>query len=284
MTRILTKLTASAALALVLAAPAMAQDEMTADTVVATVNGQEITLGHMLMIRATLPDQYQQLPNEVLWDGILDQLVQQEALSQDDSATETRRVRVAIDNERRALLAAEVVAKVADEAVTDEAVQAAYDEQYANADQGIEYSAAHILVETQEEAAAIAEEAKGGADFAALAREKSTGPSGPNGGDLGWFAAGMMVGEFQTAVEALEPGQVSDPVQTQFGWHVIKLNETRAKAAPPLDEVRAEIAGQLQQQAVTDYIDQLVAGAEVTRTDKADIDPSVLSNLDLLED
>lgn len=284
MTNMLTRLTATAALALALAAPAHAQDEMTADTVVATVNGQDITLGHMLMVRATLPDQYQQLPDDVLWDGILDQLIQQEALSQDDGAEETRRVRIALDNERRSLLAAEVVAKIADEAVGDDAVQAAYDEQYANAEQGTEFNAAHILVETQEEAQSIAEEAKGGTDFAALAREKSTGPSGPNGGDLGWFSAGMMVEPFQAAVEALEAGQVSDPVQTQFGWHVIKLNETRAKAAPPLEQVRAEIESELQRQAVSDRIDALVAEAEVTRTDKADIDSAVLSNLDLLED
>ena len=75
-----------------------------------------------------------------------------------------------------------------------------------------------------DEAKAIVEELKGGADFAATAREKSTGPSGPGGGSLGWFGAGAMVPEFETAVAAMEAGDISDPVQTQFGWHVIKLN------------------------------------------------------------
>ncbi len=272
------------ALALALATPAVAQDEaVTADTVVATVNGEEITLAHMLMIRASLPDQYQQLPNDVLWDGILDQIIQQQVLSQDDGAEETRRVRVALENERRSLLAAEVVSVVAADALTDEAVQAMYEEQYVNGDQGMEFNASHILVETVEEAQTIIEELNGGADFAEVARAKSTGPSGANGGALGWFSAGMMVQAFQDAVEGLEDGAISEPVETQFGWHVIKRNESRAKAAPALDEVRTEIEGTLQQEAVQVFIGEAVEAAEVTRTAKEDIDTSVLSNIELLE-
>lgn len=280
---------AALALAFALALPAQAQDatpapEMTADTVVATVNGQDITLGNMLAIRANLPEQYQQLGDEVLWDGILDQLVQQSVLAQDEKATETRRVQVALENERRALLAAEVVAAIARDAMTDEAVQAAYDAQYADAELGTEYNASHILVETEEEAQAIAEDVKGGADFATVAREKSTGPSGPNGGELGWFGPGMMVEEFQQAVEGMEVGAVSDPVQTQFGWHVIKLNEERAMEAPALDSVRAELEMQIQQEAVKSYIDEKLAAAEVTRTPSTEVDPSALSNMQLLEE
>ncbi|HBM61788.1 MAG TPA: peptidylprolyl isomerase [Citreicella sp.] len=280
---------AALALAFALALPAQAQDatpapEMTADTVVATVNGQDITLGNMLAIRANLPEQYQQLGDEVLWDGILDQLVQQSVLAQDEKAEETRRVQVALENERRALLAAEVVAAIARDAMTDDAVQAAYDAQYAGAELGTEYNASHILVETEEEAQAIAEEVKGGADFATVAREKSTGPSGPNGGELGWFGPGMMVEEFQQAVEGMEVGAVSDPVQTQFGWHVIKLNEERAMEAPALDSVRAELEMQIQQEAVKSYIDEKLAAAEVTRTPSTEVDPSALSNMQLLEE
>ncbi|EPX82353.1 peptidylprolyl isomerase [Salipiger mucosus] len=278
------KTLSAAAVALALALPAQAQDEMTADTVVATVNGQDITLGNMLVIRANLPEQYQQLGPDVLWEGILDQLVQQTVLSQSENAEETTRVRVAIENERRALLAAEAISAIAEDAVTEEAVQAAYDEQYAAGETGQEYNAAHILVETEEEARTLTEEARGGADFAELARENSTGPSGPNGGSLGWFGAGMMVPAFQEAVEGLEPGAISDPVQTQFGWHVIKLNETRQQEAPSLDEVRGEIEQQVQEQVVREYIDAQVGSAEVTRTDKAEVDTSVLNDFGLLED
>lgn len=276
---------AAAALAVSLAIPALAQDDPpNADTVVATVNGQEITLGHMIMVRASLPEEYQQLPADVLWQGILDQLVQQEALSQTDRATETRRVRLALENERRSLFASEVIGQIADAAVTDEALRAAYEARFADGAGGVEYNASHILVETEEEAVTVAQEVRDGVDFASVAREKSTGPSGPNGGSLGWFSAGTMVEPFQDAVEALEPGDISDPVQTQFGWHVIKLNETRVAEAPALEDVRGEIATELQREAVEAFIDEQVEQAEITRTAPGEIDTSVLDDLGLLED
>jgi peptidyl-prolyl cis-trans isomerase C len=283
MTNLITKMSAGA-FALMLALPVQAQDTLTADSVVATVNGTEITLGHMLMVRASLPDQYQQLPDDVLWDGIMDQIVQQTVLSQQDSGEETRRIKLALENERRALLAAQVIEGIVGDAITDEAVQAMYDETYLQGEQSEEYNASHILVETEEEAAAIVAELNGGADFAEVARAKSTGPSGPNGGQLGWFGAGMMVPEFQTAVEELEVGAISGPVQTQFGWHVIILNEKRTKEAPALEAVRGEIENQLSQQAVTQKIDELTDAATVTRTAKEEVDTSVLSNIGLLED
>lgn len=288
MSKSLMKLSA-AAIALCVALPLQAQEESQGDTalgvdsVVATVNGKEITVGHMLMIRAGLPEQYQQMPTDALWDGILNQIVQQEVLAQSDDAEETRRVRVALENEERSLLAGEAITKVAESAATDEAVQQAYQAQYIDADLGKEYNASHILVETEEEAQAIAADLEGGADFAETAKEKSTGPSGPNGGSLGWFSAGMMVEAFQEAVEALEVGGVSQPVQTQFGWHVISLNETRSKEAPELDDVRGEIVQKLQQEAVQAHIESLVEGADVSRQDAEAVDTSILSQIDLLE-
>lgn len=283
MPKTLTKLTA-AAFAIALALPAQAQEEMSLDTVVATVDGQEITLGNMLVIRSTLPDQYQQLGDDVLWDGILDQLVQQSVLAQDEQARETKLVTLSLENERRALMAAEVIKTVAQTALTDEAVQAVYDAEYSGSDLGKEFNASHILVETEDEAKALVDELDGGADFAELAKEKSTGPSGPNGGELGWFGTGMMVAPFEAAVKELEPGAISGPVETQFGWHVIKLNETRDKEAPALDSVRGEIELKLQQEAVQSYIDDKLAAADVTRMDKSEADVSVLSNTQLLED
>lgn len=236
------------------------------------------------MIRASLPEQYQQLPDEVLWDGIMDQIVQQTVLSQQDSGEESRRIQLALENERRTLTAAQVIEDIVDESVTEEAVQAFYEENYLQGEKAEEFNASHVLVETEEEAAAIVEELNGGADFAEVAREKSTGPSGPNGGQLGWFGAGMMVPEFQTAVEGLDVGAISGPVQTQFGWHVIILNEKRTQEAPALDAVRGEIENELSQQAVTQKIDELTSAADVTRTTKEEVDTSVLSNIGLLED
>ena len=271
-----------AALALLLAAP-LAAEEMTADSVVATVNGKDITLGNMLVVRAGLPEQYQQLGDDVLWEGILDQLVQQQVLASDPRAKETKRVELSLQNEERALLASEAVASVAKESLSDEAVKAAYDAEYAGADLGKEYNASHILVETEDEAKAIAEELRGGADFATVAKEKSTGPSGPNGGDLGWFGPGMMVEPFQKAVEGMEVGAISDPVQTQFGWHVIKLNDKRTKPAPAFEEVRDQLERDMQQKAVQDRLTELTDTATISRDGATGIDPALIRDSSLLE-
>ena len=137
-------------------------------------------------------------------------------------------------------------------------------------------------VETREDADGIKSELDEGADFAELAKQKSTGPSGPNGGALGWFGLGAMVPEFETAVVALEPGQISQPVQTQFGWHVILLNDTRKAKAPELDQVRAEIEAELRQKAVEERIAELTEQGEIEKPQIEDLNPEILRNLDLV--
>ena len=268
------------ALALGLALPAQAQD---ADTVVATVNGVEITLGHMIVARASLPQQYQQLPDEVLFQGILDQLVQQTALAQSHEDELPPRVEKQLENERRSLTAAEAIEKIMFQAVTPTSMQQAYEATYSDQAPGEEFNAAHILVETEEEAIALVTELEGGADFAALAKEKSTGPSGPGGGSLGWFGPGTMVAEFEQAVLTLEIGQVSAPVQTQFGWHVIKLNEKRFLDVPTMEEVRTELEQKVREDAVQGVVEQLVEASEVDRSHSDDINPQILRDLSIVE-
>ena len=256
--------------------------DVSADTVVATVNGEVITLGHLVVARYALPDQFQQLPNEVLFDALIDQLIQQTVLGQ-AMGEMTRRAQVQLDNERRSIVAAEQIGKVVSDAVTDEAIAAAYDAEYADAEPSQEWDASHILVETEEEAADLLEELEGGADFAELARTKSTGPSGPNGGALGWFGPGMMVKPFEDAVTGMEVGAVAGPIETQFGWHVVKLNDARMKGAPPLDEVRADIVSKLENDAVEQALAALLGAAEVERADVSGIDPNVLSDPSILD-
>ena len=275
------------ALAIVLATGlsggALADGHVGADTVVATVNGQDLTLGHMITLKQRLPQQYQQLPLDVLFDGILDQLVQQTLLGEtvDNLSTGTR---LTLENEERALRANEAITRVVADAVTDEALKAAYEETYGSAEPEKEFNASHILVATEDEAKALVEALNGGADFAELAKEKSTGPSGPRGGNLGWFGTGAMVPPFEEAVLALEVGAVSAPVQTQFGWHVITLNETRLKNAPALQEVRGELTDKVQREALEARIEELQGDAEITRKTKEDIDPALLNDLSLLDD
>lgn len=272
----------SLAVAACLAMPLAADDAKDPKSVVARVNGEEITLGHMMIAFATLPDQYREYPPEALFDGILDQLIQQTALSQSTSGDVPDHVRLSLENERRSLMAAEAVEDVLAEAISEQDIQAAYDAQFADTDQGEEYSAAHILVESEDEATAIKAELDGGADFAKLAQEKSTGPSGPRGGDLGWFGAGMMVPEFEAATLALEPGQISEPVQTQFGWHVIQLNDVRTKQAPALELVRDELLARLQRDAVQSHVQSLTDDANIERIEIEGLEPSIIGELDLV--
>lgn len=262
---------------------AHAQTPVTADTVVATVNGVEITAGHLVLMRSQLPQQYQQLPDSALFDGLLDQAVQQQLLAAEAGELD-RASRLMLENQDRNLRANAAVTRLFDAELTEEAIQAAYDARFADAEPGTEFNAAHILVETEEEAAAIKAELDGGADFAELAQEKSTGPSGPNGGDLGWFGPGMMVPAFEEAVMALEPGAVSGPVETQFGWHVIRLNETRNAEVPALDDVRDEIVQELQAELLSERLDVLEAEAAITRAPAEEIAPDFLSDRNLLAD
>jgi peptidyl-prolyl cis-trans isomerase C len=244
---------------------AQAQDTPTAATVLATVNGTEITLGHVIALRGRLPEQYQSLPDDVLLDGILEQLIQQTVLAQSMEGEIDARLTATLENERRTLLAGERLQRVTEQEVTDEALKEAYEARFADLLPENEYNASHILVATEDEAKALIAKLEAGADFAELARENSTGPSGPNGGDLGWFGAGQMVKPFEDAVLGLAVGEVSAPVETQFGWHVVKLNDMRTKAAPTLDEMREELAMDLQRQRIEQELDRLTAEATITR-------------------
>lgn len=130
--------------------------------------------------------------------------------------------------------------------ISDDDVKAAYDKEFADFEGPEEINARHILVEDKAAAEALITELDGGADFAELAKEKSTGPSGPNGGDLGFFAKGQMVPPFEEAAFALEPGTYTkEPVETQFGWHVIKVEDKRRQEKPALETVEANLRQQL---------------------------------------
>lgn len=263
-----------------LAVPAMAE-EPSADTVVATVNGTPITLGQMIVMKqaAAQDPQMATLPDTALYDLMLDQLIQQSAVAA--AGKETAGVRAQLDLQRRNVLAAAAVADLAKAEPTDQEIQAAYDGMFAQAQPTTEYSAAHILVDSQEKAQEIKGHLDGGADFGTLAEQNSTGPSGPNKGDLGWFSADQMVKPFADAVSAMEKGQISDPVQTEFGWHVIRLNDTRLRDAPPLDDVRDQIAQMVLRDRVQAEIQRLTGEATVEKVDG--IDPALMNSTDLLE-
>jgi peptidyl-prolyl cis-trans isomerase C len=276
-----TRIFAQSAVAILLSTGAMAQETQNADTVLATVNGLDITVGHVIALTNRLPERFQALPDADLYKGVLDQLIQQTALSTGVDTTR-KSVRLAIDNETRALLATETLAKVEQDATTEELILAEYAKTYTDAPASMEFNAAHILVETEDEAKALVTDLEGGADFAALAKEKSTGPSGPNGGDLGWSAQGRMVPAFETAMMALDVGAISGPVQTQFGWHVIKLMNKRETPMPPLVEVRVELIEKLRTKAVADHLQSIEKTSDIKRIE-IEIDPSIIRKTELLD-
>jgi peptidyl-prolyl cis-trans isomerase C len=279
----MTQALAASAFALALAAPGAAPAADGA-TVVARVGDTEITLAHVVGLMARLPEQYRQLPDQVLFDGILEQIVEQTAVAQQIAEPLPLRVRIDLENSRREVLVNDALTRVARDALTEEALRALYDERYLGADPEREYNAAHILVATEEEALALVAELEGGADFAELARVHSQDPgSAQAGGMLGWFGLGRMVAPFEAAVVALEPGQTSAPVETQFGWHIVRLNDSRVAEAPTFDEVSGELSAELQRQAVQDHIAAARAGATVEIMAEG-IDPAVIRDQTLLDD
>jgi len=261
--------------------PAVAQ-ETDLGTVVATVNGEEITLGHMLVLSAQLPQEYNQLPDDVLFDAVLDQLVRQAAIAQGLEGGLSTASELALENQRRTFMATETLNARVEAEITEEKIQAAYDADYASAEPEPQFNASHILVPTEEEALEVKALLDGGADFAETAKEKSTGPSGPSGGELGWFGKGMMVEPFEVAVLEMAAGDVSGPVQTQFGWHIIKVNETGTVPIPPLEQVRSEIEERLNQAFVESLIAEYSEAAEIVKPETA-IDPAVIRDMELLE-
>jgi len=175
-----------------------------------------------------------------------------EELAKDDA------IRAQIELQYRAVLAQAVVSDwLESNPATEAEIQEAYNAQTLLAPD-LQYKARHILVETQSTAVDLISQLDGGADFQELAKENSTGPSGPSGGDLGWFASNQMVKPFSDAVIALENGAYTEsPVQTEFGWHVILREDSRNNEPPPLDSVRDTIKQNVEQTKFQNFLEEL---------------------------
>ncbi|PWB84272.1 MAG: peptidylprolyl isomerase [Methylocystaceae bacterium] len=238
--------------------------------VLAKVNGVEITDDD---VKIALDDLGSGLPRQLegkaresyVLDFLVDeQLVVQKA--QADKLGETPDFAKKLAYLRDKALMEALLGKIAKEAATEEAIKQTYDEAAKNQKPEVEVHAHHILVPTEDEAKAAQKRVKGGEDFSKVATELSK-DQGSKGGDLGWFTKDRMVPEFAEAAFKLEPGQISDPVKSQFGWHVIKLDEKRPKTFPPLDQVRDQVARYVVQKAQSDLIAKLRETAKIERTD-----------------
>ncbi len=199
-------------------------------------------------------------------DKLIEELVQRELLAQQATAIKLENspeFLKQLHNIKQSLLSQAALKYYIDNnPLTDDALKAEYEAKMGV--QKTEYKARHILVKTEDEAKAVIAELAQGADFSELAKTKSTGPSGPQGGDLGWFTADRMVPPFSEAVIALENGKsTAAPVQTQFGWHVILREESREQTPPPFESVKEQIRPMLQRQQIQDYMADLRAKAKV---------------------
>lgn len=278
---ILTKYLMAAAIAMT-STSLFAIEEITANTVIATVQGTEITVGNIIIVRQSLPEQYQSFPDYQLFTGIIKQLIQQTILTTINDRPDSLRTQLTLENNQRQLCASDAVDVISALAVTEDALNAVYKEKFEGASLGNEYNASQILVETEERALNIIAKSKEGADFDELAKEFSTGLSVPSGAQLGWFGAGRMVPSFEEAVTLMEKGQVSGPVNTNFGWHVIKLNDLRSLSVSDLETVRQEISATLQRDAIEARVAKIQNSADIIKADTGEIDPAVLKDFSIL--
>lgn len=264
---VLSAATTLGAFAQAASAPAVAPE-----TVVATVGGQPITEADLNFAAEDLAQDLGRMPAAERRAFLLRVLIDMKVMA--GAAREAGMDKTELFAQRlnyleeRALRRAYFADAIAGQ-VTEAAVRADYDKFVADFQPQEEIHARHILVETKEEADAIEAELKGGADFATIAQEKSIDPgSGANGGDLGFFSKGMMVPEFETAAFALaNPGDVSEPVQSQFGWHIIKLEEKRQSQPPAFEQVASQVQQQVLMRVFNEKVEELMSGVTIDVTD-----------------
>lgn len=239
------------------------------DPVVARVNGSEIRLSDLQDAMQSLPAEYRSMPPQTLYPALINQLVDLEAVvamarkqGLDKNPAVQRQMTRAQDEALQSALFHRDIAPM----VTDAAVRARYDRDVAGKPGEAEVHASHILVANEADAVAIIAELKKGGDFAAIAKTRSSDPGAAQGGDLGWFKKGDMLPEFADAAFALQPGQVTDkPVHTQYGWHVIRVEERRTATPPSFEQAREGLRNQMIQDGLQKLVASAVAEAKVEK-------------------
>jgi peptidyl-prolyl cis-trans isomerase C len=248
---------------------AVAQTE--GEVVIATVNGENIYRGEFEDAYAQLPPQAQQMGMDAIYPLLLERMVDEKligvaankAIPADDPDVEKQMATLRERIVMQIFFEREIEAKL-----TDDVLQQRHDQWKEANPAASEVHARHILLETEEKAKEVLAEVKGGKEFAEAAKEHSTGPSGPSGGDLGFFTLDQMVKPFADAAFAMEPGDVSaEPVKTDFGWHIIKVEERREQAQPGLEEMRDQLTQEATQEIAAEMMAGFREGAEIVTFD-----------------
>ena len=246
--------------------PAVAAED---DPVVAIVNGNKIMRSEVARAQTLLPEQYRKIPLEMILPTLIDSLVDGVIAAEyalEKKLNETDEFKEEMARIERQLLQRFALTQEIEAKVTDEAVKARFERFQAATGKKEEVHARHILLKTEDEAKAVIAELDKGADFVELAKSKSTGPSASTGGDLGFFGRGQMVPVFEKTAFELEKGTyTATPVKSQFGFHVIKLEDRRESAAPTFAESEARMRGELTQEVGTAFIEKLRVGVKVEK-------------------
>jgi len=242
-----------------------AQDSA-ADPVVAIVNGEDIHESELMEAAAALPAEYQTDIESIL-PVLLDRLVDLKLVvdaGKADGLDQDEEVGKRVEQAETQIISQVYIERALADRMTDEALQARYDEMVAAMPSEQEVHARHILLESEEDAKAVIAELDNGADFVELAKERSTGPSAPQGGDLGYFSKGQMVAPFAEVAFVLEPGTYSEqPVETQFGWHVILVEDKRDQQPPSFEDLEPQIRNQVNAEGLEEVLGGLRDNAEI---------------------
>jgi peptidyl-prolyl cis-trans isomerase C len=249
-----------------LAAPVRAQDK-----VLAKVNGAEIRQSDVALAEEELGPSLAQMDPATKDENVLAFLIDMKIVAkaaEDKKIGETDEFKKRMAFTRNRLLMDSLLAAEGKTATTPDAMKKVYEEASKQISGEQEVHARHILVESEDEAKAVKAELDKGADFAELAKKKSKDPGASDGGDLGFFTKDQMVPEFSSVAFSLEPGKISDPVKSQFGWHVIKVEEKRNRKAPEFEQVKGQIETYVGRKAQAEYVGKLREAAKIERLDK----------------
>ena len=263
-----TALAGCLAFALLAGLPVRAEE---ANPVLAKVNGAEIRASDVALAEEELGPSLAQMDPATKKENVLSFLIDMKIVSkeaEDKKIADRDDFKTRLAFARNRLLMDNLLAVEGKAATTDENMKKVYEDAAKQITGEQEVHARHILVETEDQAKKVEEDLKKGADFAELAKKESKDPGASDGGDLGFFTKDQMVPEFSAAAFALEPGKISDPVKTQFGWHVIKVEEKRTRKAPDFEQVKPQIETYVVRKAQADYVAKLRTAAKVERMDK----------------
>ena len=245
--------------------------------IVANVNNEDISLETMIHAMNELPPEIQSQPFMSYYEELLERVIDIKLFAQEGKKMkldEEPSVRAAIDFVIEKVLMQAFLSKYVQENIKEENLRASYNNFIADETSREEIKASHILMDTESEAIDVINMLNDGDDFAELAKNKSTGPSGPSGGDLGWFKRGQMVPPFEKAAFSLNKNEITQlPVQTQFGWHVIKIFDKRIPEAPSYENMKSKLIQDLERKIVSKKIQDLRNDALIEKLSSSELEP-----------